>query len=83
MTKIEEALSLYDEVLIFAQSVCRDWHLAEDLTQEVMIKTTTNNKLDKVNAVKAYMFRSVRNLFCTHYKKQKRRPRAVQIPEGI
>ncbi|MFT5874926.1 MAG: RNA polymerase sigma-70 factor (ECF subfamily) [Clostridium sp.] len=68
---IKELYNLYSrQVYIYAFSLCKNRHLAEDLMQDAFVKAMLSLECSHGN-VKAWLFRVCRNLWIDHVRKSK------------
>ncbi|MRX65391.1 RNA polymerase sigma factor [Maribacter luteus] len=64
--------SYYQRLCCYAQSLCNDPNLAEDIVQNVFVAIWTNRKNIKPNfPIKSYLYKSVYNEFINQYRKNK------------
>ncbi|MBD0777794.1 RNA polymerase sigma-70 factor [Maribacter sp. ANRC-HE7] len=64
--------SYYQRLCCYAQSLCHDPNLAEDIVQNVFVAIWTNRKNIKPNfPIKSYLYKSVYNEFINQYRKNK------------
>ena len=69
----------YEETFWYAKSLSRNDALAKDLTQEVFYKLWSKRKKIKDEVViKGWLFRSVRNKFLDHVKKNRRQTQLLE-----
>jgi RNA polymerase sigma-70 factor (ECF subfamily) len=64
--------SYYQSLCAYAQSLCHDQALAEDIVQNVFVRIWVKRK--KINSdfsIKSYLYKSVYNEFITQYRKNK------------
>ena len=60
----------YNEIYIFARSLCRDEAVAKDLVQEVFFGLwKKRRKLNKKTVIRGWLYQSVRNKFIDHIRK--------------
>lgn len=63
----------YDDLYIFAQSLCRNEDLSKDLVQEVFFSLWENRKNVKTKSVlKGWLYQSLKNKFIDHIRKHKK-----------
>lgn len=60
----------YAPALLYAQSLCRSRHLAEDLVQEAFCRAWLSLP-DDVPSFRGWLFRVLRNLLIDHQRRQK------------
>lgn len=64
--------TFYDQLCAYAHSLVRDQDQAEDIVQNVLIRTWERRDTLKTHfKIKSFLFRSVHNEFIDHYRKQK------------
>lgn len=63
-------IKYHRELYLYAFSLCRDHHLAQDLTSETFFKATLCLD-DSVQYIKYWLFRVCKNLFLDYVKKDK------------
>ena len=64
--------SYYQRLCVYAQSLCNDHNMAEDIVQNVFVKVWDKRK--KINpdlSIKSYLYKSVYNEFINQYRKNK------------
>ncbi|MBC8769570.1 RNA polymerase sigma-70 factor [Arenibacter sp. BSSL-BM3] len=64
--------SYYQRLCVYAQSLCNDHNMAEDIVQNVFVKIWVKRK--KINpdlSIKSYLYKSVYNEFINQYRKNK------------
>ena len=64
--------SYYQNLCVYAQSLCNDHNMAEDIVQNVFVKIWVKRK--KINpdlSIKSYLYKSVYNEFINQYRKNK------------
>ena len=64
--------SYYQRLCMYAQSLCNDHNMAEDIVQNVFVKVWDKRK--KINpdlSIKSYLYKSVYNEFINQYRKNK------------
>ena len=64
--------SYYQSLCVYAQSLCNDHNMAEDIVQNVFVKIWVKRK--KINpdlSIKSYLYKSVYNEFINQYRKNK------------
>ena len=64
--------SYYQRLCVYAQSLCNDHNMAEDIVQNVFVKVWFKRK--KINpdlSIKSYLYKSVYNEFINLYRKNK------------
>ena len=64
--------SYYQNLCVYAQSLCNDHNTAEDIVQNVFVKIWVKRK--KINpdlSIKSYLYKSVYNEFINQYRKNK------------
>ena len=63
--------SIAGDLKIYAYSVCSDYHLAEDLSQEVLAKVLESKRVpNNITELKPYAFRMLKNLYIDYIRKQ-------------
>lgn len=77
-------LKYHKEVYLYAYSLCKDHHSAQDLTSDTFFKAYLS--IDDVSYIKYWLFRVCRNLYLDSIRKQKEYSREdisdkVQSPE--
>lgn len=73
-------LDMEDEMIRFAGSLCRDWHMAQDLAQDAMVKALNTKKdLDKITNLRAWAFKVVRNCWIDKVRHFNRRVKTQTI----
>ena len=69
---IEHLYTIYGkQIFLYALTLCKNWHSAEDLTSEAFYKALLSLD-DDVKNIKSWLFRVCRNLFIDDYRKKKR-----------
>lgn len=63
-------LKYHRELYLYAFSLCRDHHLAQDLTSETFFKALLTLN-DNIQYIKYWLFRVCKNLFLDHVRKDK------------
>ncbi|RTE54302.1 RNA polymerase sigma-70 factor [Arenibacter aquaticus] len=64
--------SYYQNLCTYAQSLCHDHSMAEDIVQNVFVTIWTNRKnINPKLSVKSYLYKSVYNEFINQYRKNK------------
>ena len=77
-------LKYHKEVYLYAYSLCKDHHSAQDLTSDTFFKAYLS--IDEVSYIKYWLFRVCRNLYLDSIRKQREYSREdisdkVQSPE--
>lgn len=72
-------IKYHRELYLYAFSLCRDHHLAQDLTSETFFKAMLSIKDNNLQYIKYWLFRVCKNLFMDHAKKDKE----VSDTEGL
>ena len=61
----------YKKLCVYANTLCRDHYLAEDIVQSVFMKIWERRKNLKENySIKSYLYQSVYNEFIDHYRQK-------------
>jgi len=64
-------IKYHRELYLYAFSLCRDHHLAQDLTSETFFKAMLSIKDNNLQYIKYWLFRVCKNLFLDHTRKDK------------
>lgn len=72
--KLNALVEFQDAIVRYAGSLCRDWHVAQDLAQDVIIRAMNFDNLHKVANIKAWSFIVVKNLWIDRCRATARRP---------
>lgn len=64
-------IKYHRELYLYAFSMCKDYHLAQDLTSETFYKAILSLD-DNVSYIKYWLFRVCKNLFIDHTRKDKK-----------
>lgn len=75
----DKVLSMQDEVVRFAGSLCKDWQQAQDLAQDTLIRAYNYKNIHKIENVRAWVFKIVRNVWIDSVRKTARRPNHYPI----
>jgi len=69
----------YSKLCTFIYSMCEDSKEAEDIVQNVLLKVWVNRKKIKVHtSLKSFLYRSVRNAYLDHYRKNQRKHKLIE-----
>ncbi len=72
-------LDFQDAMVRYAGSLCKDWHIAQDIAQECLVRAMRYERLGKVKNIKAWAFTVIRNMWIDRVRVDSRRPTTFTI----